>query len=264
VFLHDRGTGVTERVSGSSDGSEGRGLFPTYPTISADGRYVAFNTHDALAPNDFNSTGDSYLRDRATGTTTWLARHGGGTWDPMISADGRFVTFTGNGLLPDDTTAHIYVTDVITRELTRTSVSSAGEQGDDISLDPPAISADGRYALVQQNGLPRTEITVARFKAERPRPPGRPRGVRMRRRGSRLTVRWAPVAGAAGYVAYVRTRDGRAIRFDVDAGERPRFTVRRLLSSRRLRVSLSALGPDGRPGPATKVRGGARKGRGRR
>jgi hypothetical protein len=111
-------------------------------------------------------------------------------------------------------------------------------------------------AMVSQRGLPRTEITVARFRAEAPRPLGRPRTVRLRRRGARLTVRWAPVAGAAGYVAYVRTADGRAIRNDVDAVRRPSLTVRRLLGARGVRIELRALRQDGRVGPATRIAGG--------
>jgi hypothetical protein len=120
----------------------------------------------------------------------------------------------------------------------------------------PAFGPGGRrriVATVSQDGLPRTQITVAHFRAPAPRPLGRPRKLRLRRSGSRLAVRWAPVPGAAGYVAEVRTPDLRTIRYDL---RRPRLVVRRLLSDRGVRIVLRALRPDGRPGRATHVQGG--------
>ena len=67
VFVYDRQTQLTERVSVASDGSEGNGdSFD--PTISSDGRYVVF-TSDAsnLVDGDSNEVQDIFIHDRDTG-----------------------------------------------------------------------------------------------------------------------------------------------------------------------------------------------------
>src|SRR5262249_22216540 len=103
VFVHDRQTGLTERVSIASDGSQGNG-FSGLPAISADGRYVAF-VSDAtdLVPGDTNGFADVFVRDRQTGTTERISVASGGTQannysgpgDHLaISSDGRFVAFS--------------------------------------------------------------------------------------------------------------------------------------------------------------------------
>jgi len=52
VFVYDVPSGLTERVSVASNGSEGNGR-SLYPSLSADGRLVAFHSWaDNLAPGD--------------------------------------------------------------------------------------------------------------------------------------------------------------------------------------------------------------------
>jgi hypothetical protein len=114
-------------------------------------------------------------------------------------------------------------------------------------------------AIVEQNGMPRTEITVARYRAEPPPRLRRPRNVRLRRRGARVSVTWAPVAAAAGYQAFVETPDGRSIRYDVKPGDPRRFTIKRLLSRRGVSVRVCALKRNGMPGPMAKAKGGKAK-----
>lgn len=106
-------------------------------------------------------------------------------------------------------------------------------------------------ALVEQHGSPRTELTVARFRAEPPPRLRRPR-VRLRQRGDRVAVSWAPVRGAARYVGWVRAADGSTARYDIERGRR--FVVRGLLQPRRLHVEVRAMYPDGRPGPVARGR----------
>jgi Tol biopolymer transport system component len=70
VFVHDRTTNETERVTVSSSGVEGDGS-SFYPSISADGRYVAFTSSATnLVAGDTNGTWDVFVRDRETGATT--------------------------------------------------------------------------------------------------------------------------------------------------------------------------------------------------
>src|SRR5439155_2012969 len=62
VFVNDRVTGTTERVSVAGDGAQGND-FSGSPAVSADGRYVAFETFAAnLVPGDTNETEDIFIR----------------------------------------------------------------------------------------------------------------------------------------------------------------------------------------------------------
>ena len=154
VFVHDRDTGTTTRVSVASDGTEGDDDSRT-PAISADGRYVAFTSSAAnLVPDDTNGATDVFVHDRDTGTTTRVSVASDGTegeatsQHPAISADGRYVAFTSwaANLVDDDTNelADVFVHDRDTGTTTRVSVASDGTEGDSTSLYT-AINADGRY-----------------------------------------------------------------------------------------------------------------------
>src|SRR2546426_6706686 len=69
VFVHDRQTGMTERVSVDSAGSEGNGA-STGVALSADGRFVAFTSVATnLVAGDTNDVTDVFVHDRQTGTT---------------------------------------------------------------------------------------------------------------------------------------------------------------------------------------------------
>jgi Tol biopolymer transport system component len=154
IFVHDRVTGTTERVSVDSAGAQGNGQ-SLNPSISADGRYVAFHS-DAinLVPGDTNPAGDIFVHDRVTGATERVsvdsaaAQGNGGSYAPSISADGRYVAFNSlaSNLVPGDTNGapDVFVHDRATGKTKRVSVGSAGAQGNDWSY-APSISGDGRY-----------------------------------------------------------------------------------------------------------------------
>jgi Tol biopolymer transport system component len=154
IFVHDRVTAATERVSVDSPGAQGNGN--SYgPSISADGRYVVFESSASnLVPGDTNGAADVFVRDRATGATGRVSVDSAGAqgnyWSslPSISADGRYVTFdsSATNLVPGDTnsTLDVFVHDRVTGATERESVDSAMAQGNGYS-DDPAISADGRY-----------------------------------------------------------------------------------------------------------------------
>ena len=75
VFVHDRASGTTERVSISSAGGEGNGA-SSHASISADGRFVAFTSLASnLDAGDANGTGDVFVHDRLAGATTLLSRN---------------------------------------------------------------------------------------------------------------------------------------------------------------------------------------------
>jgi Tol biopolymer transport system component len=153
VFVHDRQTGVTERVSLGPAGLEGDGD-SFYPSISADGRYVAFDSWATnLVAGDTNSTRDVFVRDRQNGVTVRASVSSAGVQgiyqsdSASISLDGRWVAFesSATNLVSGDTNAKydVFVHDLLTGTTERVSVSSSGAQADDSSWRP-SISADGR------------------------------------------------------------------------------------------------------------------------
>jgi Tol biopolymer transport system component len=154
VFVHDRQTGQTSRVSVASDGTQGNS-HSWAPSVSADGRYVAFNSWaNNLVSGDSNGRVDIFVHDRQTGQTNRVSVASDGTqangdsvW-PSISADGRYVAFHAwaNNLVSGDTNGwyDIFVHDRQTGQTSRVSVASDGTQGNDDSWSP-SISADGHY-----------------------------------------------------------------------------------------------------------------------
>ncbi len=146
--------GVTTRVSLNSDGVEANNA-SLYSDISADGRYVAFSSGaDNLVPDDSNGVTDIFVRDRQTGQTTRVSVNAGGKEGndrsdrPAISADGRYIAFESQAtnLVPADKNevTDIFIYDRQAAQISRVSVSSAGEAGNGASRSP-ALSDDGRY-----------------------------------------------------------------------------------------------------------------------
>ncbi len=154
VFVRDRVTGITDRVSVSGAGEQGND-WSNWPSISADGRYVAFmSTANNLVAGDTNGSWDVFVRDRVSGETERVnvssagAEANGPSGYSVISADGRYVAFMSDAtnLVPGDTNgrADVFVRDRMAGETQRVSVSSAGVEADGRS-DENSISADGRY-----------------------------------------------------------------------------------------------------------------------
>ena len=162
IFVHDATTGTTTRVSVASEGTEGNDA-SLFPSISADGRFVAFSSSAAnLVADDSNGQRDIFVHDRTTGETTRVSVPSAGLPDtegnqraefnPSISADGRFVAFasratnliaveTANTRNPD-----IFVHDRTTGETTRVSAAAGGANPDGASSSP-ALSGDGRFVV---------------------------------------------------------------------------------------------------------------------
>ena len=112
AFVRDVAAGTTERVSVSSD-ETGANSSSANPSISGNGRFVAFDTYSTnLVPNDTTSTSDVFVRDLLLGTTERVsvttAGAGsalGNSFDPSINADGGVVAFQSVAvdLVSDDT-----------------------------------------------------------------------------------------------------------------------------------------------------------------
>jgi len=155
IFVRDRHIRQTERVSVASDGTQGNGSSDS-PAISADGRYVVFDSYASnLVPGDSNGGRDVFARDRQTGQTERVSVASDGaqgnraSHHPAISADGRYVAFASaaTNLVPDDTNGRqdIFVHDRQTGTTTRVSITSGGAQVEDGDSYSPSLSADGRY-----------------------------------------------------------------------------------------------------------------------
>jgi len=153
VFVRDRLTGTTTRVSGGS-GPSGS------PSISGDGRIVAFASRAPdLVPGDVNGRGlDVYLHDRATGVTHRLTPGAGlyESFDPSVSAEGGHVALAAERVQPGEEDGdlveagprRVYVAVRSSGAVGRVSVSSQerpakGESG------APSISADGRFVAFE-------------------------------------------------------------------------------------------------------------------
>ena len=167
IFVRDRAVGTTQRVSVSSSGAQGDNISSS-PAVSGDGRFVAFiSAATNLVPGDTNGVRDTFVHDRAAGTTQRVsvsssgeqgnfASNGSGatndvaTVAPAISADGRFVAFlsASSNLVPGDTNnaGDVFVHDRQTATTERVSVGGNNKQGNSVST-APGISADGRFVV---------------------------------------------------------------------------------------------------------------------
>jgi hypothetical protein len=143
------------------------------PSISADGRYVAFSSAaDNLGEHGPTGVSEAYVKDLATGTVELVSRAGGTGGEPadepgagagvenvMVSGDGRYVTFTSaasnlvSGLPPAEEPGehplHVYRRDLQRSEtaLVDRVTGPAGAILDERGARSEAISADGRQIL---------------------------------------------------------------------------------------------------------------------
>ena len=137
VFLYDRQTATTTRVSAAPGGANGNHA-SFFPAISADGARVAFVSFASnLVANDTNGAMDAFVYDRPTGTTTRVgaaAQANVPYYPPAISGDGRWVAYQF-----DD----VFVYDMLTGTTRTASLRSDGTAAS-LSKQFPTISGDGR------------------------------------------------------------------------------------------------------------------------
>jgi Tol biopolymer transport system component len=119
IFLRDMQAGTTELISVDSTGAQ----LPTssYPSVSVDGRYVAFHS------------GFVMVRDRVTKQTATISK-GFTELGPIISADGRFVAFNSWG--------RVFVFDRMTG---RRELVSRTYNGDRVNANAYPASISGGY-----------------------------------------------------------------------------------------------------------------------
>jgi Tol biopolymer transport system component len=169
VYVHDFKNGTTRRMSLTSAGAQML-TDSENASISADGRYVAFQSDAPFASGDTNGVSDVYVRDRSTGKTmraslrAGLAQPTEDSTDPAISGDGSRVAFVTpdsqmtaqpdygpDPLLDND----VFVRDMAAHTTKRVSLNSAGNEAStnsQVASSDPAISANGKFVTFISNG----------------------------------------------------------------------------------------------------------------
>jgi hypothetical protein len=116
IFVYDTVANTTRIVSVDDNGTQGNDG-SSRPSISADGRYVAFNSNASnLVSGDTNNANDIFVYDTVANTTSRVSVDSNGTlgnsfpydpfsYKPSLSADGRYVAFDSDAsnLVSDDT-----------------------------------------------------------------------------------------------------------------------------------------------------------------
>lgn len=119
------------------------------PSVSADSRFIAYQAD--VQPNPFLQV---FAEDHQTGkvmlaSVSWESTNpgNGSSWDPLLTADGRFVVFTSaaDNLVTNDTngSADIFIRDLVAKTTTLVSLGTEGRTGRGISAQP-LLSRDGR------------------------------------------------------------------------------------------------------------------------
>jgi Tol biopolymer transport system component len=149
VFVRDRKAGTTRLAAPASGPNR-----PIQPSISADGRFVAYAEPDAYGD------GNIHLHDMRSGKTSLVTvgvdgnPAGGRSQNPSLSANGRFVAFSSGAtnLTQRKPIAgrNEFVRDMKTGKTQQVNVSSSGRTGNGY-CHHPSISADGRYVAYESN-----------------------------------------------------------------------------------------------------------------
>ena len=170
IYLRDLLTGETQLVSVNHAGSQGGQGDSTNPTISPDGRYVAFESDaDDLVSGDSNGSTDVFVRDLQTGETKLVSARSDGqsgnasSYNGSMSPDGRYVVFESDAtdLTSDDQNE---LTDVLRRDMqtgtvVRVSAGSEDPSGFGFSSDP-SMSDDGQtIAFISSAAFPTLGVT---------------------------------------------------------------------------------------------------------
>lgn len=245
VFVRDRQTGTTTRVSVSSAGVQANNS-SFNPSISADGRWVSFESHAAnmIATGDTNNGADVFLHDRQTGTTRRVNVGPAGvqgnasnptqsSYGSSISADGRWIAFVSqsNNLVASDTnnSPDVFLHDQQTATTIRVSVDSSGSQIPSGGFGPVSMSADARWVTFGGSGLM----------------------VYDRHAGAATVL--AAIAGNGPNTSFTISADGRWVAFDSfasdlvpgDTNSQPDVFVHDRQTGGTTRVSVSSVGVEG-------------------
>jgi Tol biopolymer transport system component len=158
VYLRDLRTGALTRVTTGLGGAEPDGD-STLPSVSADGRYVAFRSDATnLVEGDTNGNSDVFVYDhrtrsivRASTDSTGREAVLGASATPFISASGRYVAFASasGDLVEGDVNGSLdcFVKDLRTGRTTRVSLPDGGSGEANGTCTDPQVSSNGRWVV---------------------------------------------------------------------------------------------------------------------
>ncbi len=160
VYVRDLLSGTTRLASADAAGAASGDASVAIPTLSNDGRFVAFDSpSDRHLAADRNRAHDAFVRDTVAGTTELVSSAAAGldaftgvgfssVGANCVSADGRWVVFTslGDDLVAGHTNGYqdVYARDLQTGTNLLVSVGADGASANG-SSSSPMISANGRY-----------------------------------------------------------------------------------------------------------------------
>jgi Tol biopolymer transport system component len=169
VYLFDARSQTVERISLDSAGAQPASGVSISPSLTGDGRAVAFASSAVLttragAPTALasrNATKQIYVRDLSARVTTLVSAGPGpggaagdrSSWAPSISADGRLIAFASDATNlagGRNRTADVFLRDLQASTVTLVSRGVDGDGGSGMS-GAPAISADGRFVAFESD-----------------------------------------------------------------------------------------------------------------
>jgi len=170
IFIRDRSTNQTNRLSINNIGVQGNGESRN-PTISADGRFVAFESFATnLVPSDTNGSWDFFVRDRLTNQTSRISVSSAGAQvtigtfygesTPAISADGRYIAFQSDAknLVTNDTNLF---SDIFLRDsLLNSSANADLKLTQSVSANLVSVGATFSYTATVSNQGPNNAANV--------------------------------------------------------------------------------------------------------
>lgn len=250
VYVHDRRTGRTERVSIAADGGSAS-VFDNLD-MSADGRYIAFDASSQRMEKDPGNQNLAYVLDRRTGTVKKISDHIPADWYVFsleLSADGSHLAYVQRH--PRGGRHELWLADLRTGEQ---ELVNATPEGDPTNGAPvgASLSADGRFVSFSSfddslvPGVP--QYTWELY-------------LRDMRTGK---TRWITHDGKGGLGAGVLSPDGRRLAYHTTTplGEEPAVEnvyARDLRSGRTQLVTRTRAGapqPEGYAAPGAFARGG--------
>ena len=164
VYLYDNLQHIYLRVSSPLGGAQPNGA-SSKPSISADGRYIAFQSVASnLVTGDTNNVADVFLYDRQSGQLTLESRSSAGalgnkiSQDCQMSADGQYIVFTSKATnfdsrVPSYNDNHeVYIRSLVGRGTMLVSVSATSSVGNGYS-NSPRFSNDNEYVVYTSNSF---------------------------------------------------------------------------------------------------------------
>lgn len=154
IFVRDTEEDTTVRISMGIESETNDGSYN--PSISADGRYVAYSsTATNIVADDTNDASDIFVYDMETGDTELVSLDPDGlpftvySDDPDMSDNGNAVVFRNSA---GEGAGAVWVRDLEADTTTLASVDPLGDPAEGDSYDKPVISGDGRYVAFEWYG----------------------------------------------------------------------------------------------------------------